>query len=336
MTTYEDVVLLEVRDLVVHFPLRGGAAAFGRARRVVRAVDGVSLAVRAGEMVALVGESGAGKTTVASAMLRMIPATAGSVRFRGQDITAISGRRLRPLRRRMQMVFQDPYESLDPRFRVLDTVEEPLLIHRAGASKAERKDRVLQALATVELPDPERYLDRRPGELSGGQRQRVALAASLVLRPEVLIADEPVSMLDMSMRAGVLSLLERLRRDHGMGIIMITHDLPTAARFADRIAVMYLGRVVEEGPAHAVVNRARHPYTRALLAAVPHRRPEQTQTGRLPSGEVPDPTDVPAGCRFNPRCPIAIDDCRCTDPCLDPPVDESASRHSAACILTTS
>lgn len=335
MTTNQDV-LLEVRDLAVHFPLRGRPAALGRARRVVRAVDGVSLAVREGEMVVLVGESGAGKTTVASAMLRMIPATAGSVRFRGQDITAISGRRLRPLRRRMQMVYQDPYESLDPRFRVVDTVEEPLLIHRVGDSKADRKDRVLRALTMVELADPESYLDRRPGELSGGQRQRVALAASLVLQPEVLIADEPVSMLDMSMRAGVLRLLDRLRRDHGMAIIMITHDLPTAARFADRIAVMYLGRVVEEGPAQAVADRPRHPYTRALLKAVPHRYPQQGQTSRLPSGEAPDPSDIPVGCRFNPRCPISNDDCRRTDPHLDPPVDDSTWRHSAACILTRS
>lgn len=297
MTNDEGRVLLETRDLVVHFPVRGRPAALGRRRRVVRAVDGVSVAVRAGELVALVGESGGGKTTVAHAMLRMIPATAGSVRFKGQDITTISGRRLRPLRRRMQMVYQDPYESLDPRFRVMDTVEEPLLIHQVGASKAERKERVIAALATVELPDPERYLDRRPDELSGGQRQRVALAASLVLQPEVLIADEPVSMLDMSMRAGVLRLLDRLRRDHGTGIIMITHDLPTAARFADRIAVMYLGRVVEEGPAQAVVGCPRHPYTGALLAAVPHRHAHQVQTGQLPSGELPDPTDLPSGCR---------------------------------------
>jgi len=208
-------------------------------------------------------------------------------------------------------------------------VEEPLLIHRLGGSRTERRERVREALSRVELSPPELFLERYPHELSGGQRQRVAIAASIVLGPDLLVADEPVSMLDVSVRAGVLNLLDRLRED-GLGILMITHDLSTAARFADRIAVMYLGRIVEEGPAQSVVRDPQHPYTKALLSVVPRRDPRKRSRPEILSGEAPDAVRIPSGCRFHPRCPIAIADCREIDPALEPA--GAGTGHKAACI----
>jgi len=237
-------------------------------------------------------------------------------------------RALRPLRRRIQMVYQDPYESLDPRLRVRQAVEEPLAIHRIGDSREEREARVREALERVELTPPELYLDRYPHELSGGQRQRVAIAAALVLDPALLVADEPVSMLDVSVRAGVLSLLDSLKRS-GLAILMITHDLSTAARFADRIAVMYLGRIVEEGPAAEVVRSPQHPYTQALLSVVPRRDPRERHTGQVLRGETPDAVHIPSGCRFHPRCPLAFDRCSVEEPLLGP----TPAGHPAACLL---
>jgi oligopeptide/dipeptide ABC transporter ATP-binding protein len=228
------------------------------------------------------------------------------------------------------MVYQDPYESLDPRLRVRDAVEEPLVIHHLGGSKAEREGRVRDALARVELTPPELFLDRYPHELSGGQRQRVAIAAALVLEPVLLVADEPVSMLDVSVRAGVLSLLDSLKRS-GLAILMITHDLSTAARFADRIAVMYLGRIVEEGPAADVVRTPQHPYTKALLSVVPRRDPRERHRGQVLRGETPDAVHIPSGCRFHPRCPVAFETCRTVEPSLE----RTAAGHRAACLLTT-
>jgi oligopeptide/dipeptide ABC transporter ATP-binding protein len=230
----------------------------------------------------------------------------------------------------MQIIYQDPYESLDPRLTVRGTVEEPLLIHREGGSKQQRAELVRDALVRVELTPPELFLGRYPHELSGGQRQRVAIAASIVLGPELLVADEPVSMLDVSVRAGVLALLDRLR-EGGLGVLMITHDLSTAARFADRIAVMYLGRIVEQGPASAVVGDPQHPYTKALLSVVPRRDPRDRTKPQILTGEAPDAVRIPPGCRFHPRCPIAIAECREIDPALEPA--GSGQGHEAACIL---
>jgi oligopeptide/dipeptide ABC transporter ATP-binding protein len=324
--------LLEVRDLVVRYPVRRGlvGALRRQPRREIRAVDGVSFSVRRGEMLAVVGESGCGKTTTAQAILRLVDALSGSIAVDGRDLTRLSQRRLRPVRRSVQMIYQDPYESLDPRFRVRHAVEEPMLIHRDGADRRERHRRVLEVLARVEMTPPEMYLDRYPHELSGGQRQRVAIAASLVLEPELLVADEPVSMLDVSVRAGVLRLLDRLRRTGRLGVVMITHDLSTAARFADRIAVMYLGRIVEEGPSREVVRDPRHPYTRALLSVVPKRDPRERSSPQILGGEPPNPTDIPAGCRFHPRCPLAQDRCRAIDPALRP---AGVVGHAGACVL---
>jgi len=325
--------LLEVEDLVVRYPIKRGfvGSATRRPRRAVHAVEGVSLSVRRGEMLALVGESGCGKTTTAQAVLRLVDPVSGSIRFDGRDLVALGPRELRPLRRRIQVVYQDPYESLDPRFRVRAAVEEPLLIHGAGGSKAERAARVRDALVRVELSPPELFLDRYPHELSGGQRQRVAIAAALVLEPEVLVADEPVSMLDVSVRAGVLNVLDGLR-EQGLAILMITHDLSTAARFAQRIAVMYLGRIVEEGPAATVVRNPQHPYTKALLSVVPRRDPRDRRRPEILKGETPDAVAIPSGCRFHPRCPIAIDQCAHEDPSLARPVSAEEG-HQAACLL---
>ena len=254
----------------------------------------------------------------------------GLFAFDGRDITGLGARALRPLRRRMQLIYQDPYESLDPRFRVRQAVEEPLADPRrrrarrqtAGSGCARRS-------SASELTPPDLFLDRYPHELSGGQRQRVAIAASLVLEPRLLVADEPVSMLDVSVRAGILGLLDGLRSG-GLGILMITHDLSTAARFADRIAVMYLGRIVEEGPARQVVEQPMHPYTRALLSVVPDHDPRRRRKPQILRGEPPDAVRVPPGCRFRPRCPIAVDDCKT----IDPPLEPKAPGQRAACIRT--
>ncbi|MGZ4407940.1 MAG: ABC transporter ATP-binding protein [Gaiellaceae bacterium] len=325
--------VLEVEDLVVRYPIvRGLAATIARhPRRSVHAVDGVSLSLQQGEMLALVGESGCGKTTTAQAVLRLVDPVSGSIRFEGRDLVPLGARALRPLRRRIQVIYQDPYESLDPRFRVRAAVEEPLVIHGLGGSKAERAERVRDALQRVELTPPELFLDRYPHELSGGQRQRVAIAAALVLAPDVLVADEPVSMLDVSVRAGVLNVLDGLRRN-GLAILMITHDLSTAARFAQRIAVMYLGRIVEEGPAAAVVRNPQHPYTKALLSVVPRRDPRHRQRPQILQGETPDAVAIPSGCRFHPRCPVAVERCAREDPALERPASVEEG-HQAACLL---
>ncbi len=323
--------LLDVEGLVVRYPIhRGIVGAFRRRpHEAVHAVEGVSFRLRRGEMLALVGESGCGKTTTAQSVLRLADPIAGSIRFDGTDITHLSAGELRPLRRRMQMIYQDPYESLDPRLRVRSAVEEPMVVHRVGTSRADRRARAIDAMRRAELTPPELYLDRYPHELSGGQRQRVTIAASLVLEPELLVADEPVSMLDVSVRAGVLALLDRLRRSGDMGILMITHDLSTAAHFADRIAVMYLGRIVEEGPARDVVRDPQHPYTKALLSVVPKRDPRERTTAQILSGETPNPVHVPPGCRFHPRCPVVEDRCRT----IDPELVRTAPEHRAACLL---
>jgi oligopeptide/dipeptide ABC transporter ATP-binding protein len=332
MSTNGSGPLLEVENLVTRYPVARGI--IGAARRqealYVHAVDGVSFSLDRGEMLALVGESGCGKTSTAQSVLRLIETDGGSIRFDGQEITGLSPRLLRPLRRRMQIVYQDPYESLDPRFRVAATIEEPLDVHRVG-SRSDRKEEVRAALELAGLSPPELYLDRFPHELSGGQRQRVAIAASLVLHPDLLVADEPVSMLDVSVRAGILSILDELR-DTGLAILMITHDLSTAAHYADRIAVMYLGRIVEEGPTNEVIENPQHPYTRALLSVVPKRDPRERGAPQILRGETPNSIRIPSGCRFHPRCPMAIDKCKETDPELQRPAAGRHPAHRAACI----
>ena len=325
--------LLEVEDLVTQYPVPRGIAGVlaRRPKQVVHAVEGISLTLGKGEMLALVGESGCGKTTTAQTVMRLVEPVSGTIRFRGQDISRLPARALRPLRRRMQIIYQDPYESLDPRFRVRATVEEPLIVHRVGDSQAERRRLVEEALDRAGLTPHELYLERYPHELSGGQRQRVAIAAGLVLDPELLVADEPVSMLDVSVRAGILSLLDGLRQG-GLGILMITHDLSTAAHYADRIAVMYLGRIVEEGPARDVVRDPQHPYTKALISVVPKRDPRERSTPQILTGETPNPVILPSGCRFHPRCPSVFERCSEDDPRALLGVSGQPD-HTAACWL---
>jgi oligopeptide/dipeptide ABC transporter ATP-binding protein len=327
--------LLEVEDLRTDYPVRRGLTQVvtGKPKQWVHAVDGVSFSLAKGEMMALVGESGCGKTSTVQTILGMVKPAGGAIRLNGTDIAGLPERRMRPLRRTVQVIYQDPYESLDPRFRVRETVEEPMLVHDIGGSRSERQPLIVRALEQAGLTPAGIYLDRYPHELSGGQRQRVAIAASLVLGPQLLLADEPVSMLDVSVRAGVLALLDGLRRDADMGILMITHDLSTAAHFADRIAVMYLGRIVEHGSASEVVRNPQHPYTKALLSVVPKRDPRDRSVPQILTGETPDPANMPPGCRFHPRCPVAVERCRTEDPKLGVPAGAAAAGHLAACHL---
>ena len=292
--------VLRVEDLRVHYPVRkhGG----GRERPVAKAVDGVSFDVQPGEVLALVGESGCGKTTIARAVMRLVEPTEGRIVYEGQDITHLQGKELRELRLRFQMVFQDPYESLDPRQTVFETVSEPLLIHGRGASAEERRALVYRALERAGLHPPEEIARRYPHHLSGGQRQRVAIAAAMVLDPRLVVADEPVSMLDVSLRAGILKLMLELRERRDLAYLFITHDLSLAWVVADRIAVVYLGRIVELGPAADVIADPRHPYTKALVSVIPVPEAGAAADQILLSGETPSPMSIPPGCRFAPRC----------------------------------
>jgi oligopeptide/dipeptide ABC transporter ATP-binding protein len=299
--------LVRVTDLTVHFPVRRG---IGGARQVVRAVDGVNLEVQAGETLGLVGESGSGKTTLGRAMLRLVEPTSGTVEFEGRDITRLGERELRPLRRRMQPVFQDPHAALNPAMTIGDAVAHPLLIQGLARDRKAARAGAAAMLERVGITPAATFLDRFPEDLSGGQKQRVVIARALVTGPSLVVADEPVAMLDMSVRALVLDLMAGLRQELGLTYLLITHDLATARLLCDRVAVLYLGRVVEVGPAARVLTEPRHPYTRALLDAVPRVDPAAAGRARpvLP-GEVPDATAVPGGCRFHPRCPHAFAPC---------------------------
>jgi oligopeptide/dipeptide ABC transporter ATP-binding protein len=279
--------------------------------------------------LAIVGESGCGKTTTANLIMGLLVPAAGRVIVQGHDLATLSERQRRRQRRCIQMVFQDPYESLNPRMSVGEIVAEPLLVHREGGSAAATAAKVVQALERAGLRPAERYLAMRPVELSGGQRQRVVIASALVLEPEVLVADEPVSMLDVSIRADILNLLATLAKAQGIAVVMITHDMSTVAAYSDRLAVMYLGRIVETGPTRAVLTSPRHPYTQALLSVVPVPPPSRRRAPVILTGDTPDPGHIPSGCRFHPRCPQAFDRCRLTDPGL---IDVGGG-HAAACLL---
>jgi peptide/nickel transport system ATP-binding protein len=325
--------VITVRDLETHFAVQTGLLA-ALVRRgpppVVRAVDGVSLQIAPREVLGLAGESGCGKTTLGMTLVRLYDPTRGSILFDGSDIAPLRGAGLKRFRREVQMIFQDPYVSLDPRMTVGDAILEPLVIHGVGTPDG-RRTKLRDALLAVNMTPPDEYMHRYPHELSGGQRQRVAIARAIVLGPRFVVADEPVSMLDASVRAGVLELLRALTDSMDLAMLYVSHDISTIRYICDRIAVMYLGRIVEYGPTNAVLSEPRHPYTRALMAAVPDPNPSARRPRVELSGEVPSPLHIPSGCRFRTRCPHAMPMCSGEAPLLE----EVAPGHFAACYLET-
>ncbi|MFE5123359.1 ABC transporter ATP-binding protein [Streptomyces sp. NPDC056669] len=323
--------VLEVRDLAKLYPLTQGVVV---KRRIgaVRAVDTVSFALRRGETLGIVGESGCGKSTVAKLLVSLERPTAGTIHYRGEDITRLSGRALRAVRRNIQMVFQDPYTSLNPRMTVGDIIGEPFEIHPEAAPKGERRRAVQELLEVVGL-SPE-HLNRYPHQFSGGQRQRIGIARGLALRPEVIVADEPVSALDVSVQAQVVNLMERLQDEFGLAYVFIAHDLSVVRHIADRVAVMYLGRFAETGTGPEIYDHPTHPYTQALLSAVPVPDPvaRTRRTRILLTGDVPSPANPPSGCRFRTRCWKARDRCATETPVLAvPPGATGPAAHASAC-----
>ncbi|MGH3344215.1 MAG: ABC transporter ATP-binding protein [Carbonactinosporaceae bacterium] len=303
--------LLDVRDLRVHFAIHGNflQRLIGRESGAVKAVDGVSFELREGEVLGVVGESGSGKTTLGRTLLGLAPATSGSIRLRGEEVARLPERRFRPLRRRMQMIFQDPHAALNPAMDIGTALAHPLQIHGMTGSESETREKVRAALEHVGLAPVERFIHKYPSDLSGGQKQRAVIARAIILGPELLIADEPVSMLDMSVRAKILELMLDLRRELGLTYVYITHDLATAKFFCDRVAIMYLGRIVEVGPVEEIYSDPQHPYTQALIRAIPDPDPAKGAARDLPRGEVPDAVTPPLGCSFHPRCPKAFEVC---------------------------
>jgi len=309
--------LLEVRDLATHFPVRRGL--FRRTVGHVRAVDGVSFAIRAGKTLGLVGESGCGKTTTGRTILRLIPATAGTVTFEGRSVFDLAPEELRRLRRHMQIIFQDPYGSLNPRMTVGGIVGEALTVHGLARGR-EREHKVAALLDRVGL-DPA-WVNRYPHEFSGGQRQRIGIARALALDPKFIVCDEPVSALDVSIQAQILNLLERLQRELGLAYLFIAHDLAVVSHISDDVAVMYLGKIVEQAPNRTLYKKALHPYTKCLMSAIPKGRPGAVGERIFPRGEVPSAMHPPSGCTFHPRCPWAFDRCPVEEPLLLPMPDD--------------
>jgi peptide/nickel transport system ATP-binding protein len=336
-TSVPSDVLVELEGVTKWFPVQKGFIASLLARGHidhVRAVDDVSFQIRRGEVLGLAGESGSGKSTVGRLILGLLEPTAGTIRIDGTDLASLSREELRRFRKRMQVVFQDPLASLNPRMTIGEAIGHPAEIHMPEMSAEERRGRVLEVLAATGMTPPEFFYDKYPHQISGGQRQRVVIARALITRPELIIADEPIAMADVSVQALLLDLMITLKQDFDLTYLFITHDLATTKYICDRIAIMYLGEIIEIGPLEEVFHDPRHPYTRSLLAAVPVPDPRHRRTEALPRGEIPNPINPPIGCRFHPRCPIAAKGvCDVEEPALASVA--GSGDHMAACHLRT-
>ena len=330
-----DNVILELSDIKMYFSPHlslSQALSSSKKRKQIKAVDGISLKLFRGEIFGLIGESGSGKTTLGKIAMKLYTQTSGKLIFNGEDITSCDKKRKELYRRQVQMIFQDPYASMNPRFKIRDVLEEPLIIHRIKGSRKETDERIIKALKEVKLNPPEEFMYRYPHMLSGGQRQRIATARTLILNPEIVVADEPVSMIDLSTRAEILHMMKDVQRSLGLTYLYITHDLSTARYFTDRIAVMYLGRIMEMGRADDVIDNPCHPYTQALIQAVPEPKSGMLNVIKeLPiSGEIPSPANVPSGCRFHTRCPYAESSCKDE---AEPELVDVGGGHFHACRL---
>ena len=321
--------IISIKDLKVYFDVKSGFIKdfLSKEKKKVKAVDGLSLDIYKGEIVSLVGESGSGKTTVGKAILKLVEKTDGKILFEGKEIDKKNKKDIKEFRQRAQMIFQDPYQSLNPKNIISDIVSEPLEVNGLISSIKDRDKKVVEALEWAGLTPASEYLSRYPHELSGGQRQRVAIAGSMILNPEFIIADEPVSMLDVSVRSGILKLMLDLKEEKGVSYLFITHDLSLAWAISDRVAIMYLGKILELGDANLIIGACCHPYTKALVSVMPLPKVDKDKKRIILKGETPNPANIPLGCRFHPRCPIAQNICRKEEPSLK----EIADNHFVAC-----